>query len=385
MSDEFLTTKPVAKLVYDGGDSVIVPAEMGTPLPNQMQGSPLEQLCELAGRVCYDSLGQGRPSFNNFTDAGKLVQGYHAHIHEVRHFSVYRHAWIHLWLRSGSVDGHLVNLIANRPGVNVRWSQKTEQAGWTIKLSLNLEAVFSWQTVSERQFGRNSTYGLFSNGWLRGPLSLVAPNLVQFLHTSQADVLTPTVEFPSNTENQWISMYLSGSRGFSHEMVRHSYQCAPSQRSTRYCDEHESPWVHHPLVQQFLADKSMPREEQLNLMRTIDEAMTRARDAYEATNDVIYCYLETLGYDKASCRKQARGAARGYLGNALETAMIFSASVNQWKEIFRQRGGSAADAEIRCLAVAALKEAQKSRYGSEFSAYDIGEEKGLPFIKVPNA
>jgi len=377
MSDEFLITKPVAKLVYDGGERVRIPSEMGTPLPSQMQGSPLEQLCELAGRICYDSLGQGRPSFDNFTDAGKLVQGYHTHIHEVRHFSVYRHAWFHLAISGMALSD--LNTLSNRPGVRVLKIEKPMGGEMQAQLSLNLEAVFRWPSISERRNGVGTRFGTCGNGWLRGPLSRVAPNLVRFLQEGDVE-FSPALVDANSFEDRWVSMYLSGSRGFSHEMVRHSYQCAPSQRSTRYCDEHESAWVHHPLVQQFLADESVSSEEQLDLMRTIDEAVVRAREAYKATNDVIYRYLEKRGYDKASCRKQARGAARGYLGNALETAMIFSASVNQWKEILDQRGGAAADAEIRCLAVEALKQLKLSRYVGAFEGYAISEVKGLPCV-----
>jgi thymidylate synthase ThyX len=51
--------------------------------------------------------------------------------------------------------------------------------------------------------------------------------------------------------------------------------------------------------------------------------------------------------DKTAARKQARGAARGYLGNALASDMLFTTSVTGWKWILSQRKNKLADAEIR--------------------------------------
>jgi hypothetical protein len=48
-----------------------------------------------------------------------------------------------------------------------------------------------------------------------------------------------------------ITLYLYGSRGFTHEQVRHRF--AISQRSTRYVDEDGSPYIMHPLVAAYLA------------------------------------------------------------------------------------------------------------------------------------
>jgi thymidylate synthase ThyX len=55
------------------------------------------------------------------------------------------------------------------------------------------------------------------------------------------------------------------------------------------------------------------------------------------------------GIDKFTARKQARGAARGLLGNALNTELIFSASLSQWKWMFHLRAAAPADAEIRVV------------------------------------
>ena len=77
--------------------------------------------------------------------------------------------------------------------------------------------------------------------------------------------------------------------------------------------------------------------------------------------------------DNLSARKQARGAARGFLGNALQTELVFSASVQQWHWMLDQRASQWADAEIReiyaresATVIAALRESQ---YAEEFAAY----------------
>src|SRR5687768_11413069 len=91
-----------AEIVFDGRD-VTIPSYMGTPAPRQMEGTRCEQLGELSGRICYDSLGTGRPSFSvaaehnehhpkdNPFGTGKAIQGYHDHIIQVKNFSVYEH------------------------------------------------------------------------------------------------------------------------------------------------------------------------------------------------------------------------------------------------------------------------------------------------------
>jgi hypothetical protein len=63
-----------AALVWDGGSNVVIPQEMGVPRADQMQGTTMERLAELAGRVCYDSLGSGRPSFDQLCSCSTAQQ-----------------------------------------------------------------------------------------------------------------------------------------------------------------------------------------------------------------------------------------------------------------------------------------------------------------------
>jgi thymidylate synthase (FAD) len=147
----------------------------------------------------------------------------------------------------------------------------------------------------------------------------------------------------SVTEHATINFYLDNlSRGCTHELVRHRAGVAISQRSTRYVDESSSSYILHPLVNKYAP--SNPR-----LMEVGNVAMSSARTAYTVTVDVLQSCLIADGVDKITARKQARGAARGYLGNALCTSMVWSANIRALRGCLEQRANAAADAEIRVL------------------------------------
>jgi len=153
--------------------------------------------------------------------------------------------------------------------------------------------------------------------------------------------------------------------GNSHELVRHGDWTAISQRSTRYCEESESPWVLHPLVQEFLFNGQLAYDSRIDHL--IDTSRQLYRDLVNELVTFVTPRLKDDPYAKTSARKQARGAARGFLGNALETEIIFSASVSQLLHILRMRAANAADAEIRVMACMLLGALKSSRYASEFS------------------
>ncbi len=170
----------------------------------------------------------------------------------------------------------------------------------------------------------------------------------------------------------WVSLLLTGSRGFSHELVRHGDWTAISQRSTRYVDESESPWVTHPIESAYrgewakgVVERDLPMEELLGNIGCKGEHA--AQNTYKTAVSRLEPWLITRGVDKTTARKQARGAARGYLGNALYTEVVFSASCAQWLRMLKQRLNPAADAEIREVFAHALKELQRSQHGRFFS------------------
>lgn len=341
-----------AKLVYDGGDQVYIPEELGTPREDQMQGTPAEQLTEIAGRSCYDSLGKGRPSFSRVdldraTGTNKIIQGYHDHITEVGHGSVWEHFNFVVQFNQ-RLDDYLHEIVG-RPGV---WLEGRH------RLTVNLRTINDWDLFKPRLSIGISNYLRDS---LRRAGNKYAPNIVKAPSTSTT-TMSFTLPHPETDEEKWVSMFLGGSRGFSHEQVRHGDFSAISQRSTRYVDESETAWIEHPLIQQFKQehwgqDSSRPFEQ---------GPMSEARHSYQQTVKTLQNWLQRKGVNKLTARKQARGAARGYLGNALYTEMIFSASAAQWKRMLRQRATVHADAEIRGIYEQVLSELKHSRYGDCF-------------------
>lgn len=145
-------------------------------------------------------------------------------------------------------------------------------------------------------------------------------------------------------EHASISFFVSGiSRGCSHELVRHRAGIAISQRSTRYVDESESDWAWHPLINEFEHDHG-------GLALRLRALETEAKLLYGNVVEKLTTYLIEKGTDKLTARKQARGAARGVLGNALSTELVFTLNVRALRHFLEQRASPHADAEIRLLA-----------------------------------
>jgi thymidylate synthase (FAD) len=145
----------------------------------------------------------------------------------------------------------------------------------------------------------------------------------------------------SVTEHVTINFFITGvSRGLTHELVRHRHANI-SQRSTRYVDESESDWALHPLIDKY--------KEQLDAEGTLD-TIESARLAYRDIAATLEGCLVADGTDKSTARKQARGAARGLLGNALTSELVWSCNVRSLRNFLEQRASEFADAEIRLLA-----------------------------------
>ncbi len=316
-------------LVWDS-KRLTVPRRMGQANSDQLAGSDLDNLVELAGRVCYDSLGskRSRPS-----------SAYHGHIIEVGHGSVWEHA--NLTFRTDPLDpttrGQIALACANRPGLFLRASQ--EPASGSVRLTANLRTIrewFDWPTPSKVATDLGSQ--LQTLAMERAPLvcqGLQPPKVPHAVHLQLAP--------PETDEEIWLSLHIANvSRGFSHELVRHGDWTAISQRSTRFVNEAKSPWCWHPLQQKFLYDEP-------ELTDQVERVQESARLAYEEVVSRIQRGLEADGVGSFTARKQARGAARGLLGNALETQLIFSANLAQWKRMLRMRASAAADAEIRLV------------------------------------
>ena len=366
-----------AELVYDYSTNpgVIVPEAM-MPKANsldelsalikskgQLQGTHAEVLSEVASRVCYDSLGTGRDS-----------AGLHVHLKEVGHGSVYEHYNFTVTVQFSKLEmfSSMVSLLAsliNRPGVWVRLDEPRFQ----LRITLNLRSILEWDKVQlETDYPETKKllgYFLKTKGNQIAPQVISAPE-------KMICGMTGFIVEPESDEECWVTMYVSGSRGFSHEQIRHRFRTAISQRSTRYVNESGSPWVQHPLITKFIEEgldvpPRAPNGENLtiSLAQVASHVKTTARHGYGKAVEMLQAFMLSKGVDKLTARKQARGAARGFLGNALQTELIFSASVAQWKRILQQRLNAAADAEIREMAAKVLIALKGCRYKDRFSSF----------------
>lgn len=367
-----------ARLVWDGSSNVSIPFELGLPAAGQMEGTHTERLSELAGRTCYDSLGRGRSS-----------AAYHQHIKEVGHFSVYEHA--HMTVEINEPFDGTACVFLNRPGLWV------VLGAHSVRVTFNPRVILDWNAWSEAiqvndEICRPSSYniGKVLLYHAQKAYPMIAPPC-EWPKDHEAYIVTHSrVVEPQHDEERWVSMFVAGSRGFSHELVRHGDRTAISQRSTRFVDESESEWVMHPLLRAYVQCEDVPEHARAAVVRSVTEVEAPARSCYAHIVRQLEPWLVARGVDKTSARKQARGAARGYLGNALYTELIFSASVAQWKRMIRMRACAAADAEIREDFIKVLGELRQSRYRECFDGFKvspasdgIGETVAeLPGVKV---
>jgi thymidylate synthase (FAD) len=170
-------------------------------------------------------------------------------------------------------------------------------------------------------------------------------------------------------EHAQFSFLLRGvSRGLTHELVRHRVGVAISQRSTRYVDESESVVVKHPIFQEMRA--SLDEEDIAALDDIVYQCARNNRELYKLVDQQCYNFLTREGVDKPTAKKQARGAARLFLENGIETELVWSANVRTLRHVIELRGSKHADAEIQELAVKLL-EIMQSLCPAYFSDYKI--------------
>lgn len=164
------------------------------------------------------------------------------------------------------------------------------------------------------------------------------------------------VNHGSVMEHASLTFFLGNiSRGCTHELVRHRVGVAISQRSTRYVDENESEWAMHPLLQRYFEEADVARrapngeQTEITVKQGAHHVVATAQHEYVRVVEKLQSWLISQGTDKFTARKQARGAARGLLGNALCTEMVWTVNLRALRGIIDQRVKAAADAEIRIL------------------------------------
>lgn len=356
---------PDVCLVWDG-DSIAIPRACGRPRDDQLASTPLDNLVELCGRVSYDSLGRGRTS-----------QEYHAHIREVGHLSVQAHANRTFVCPSISEQGlgTAAMALACRPGVY--FSADYRGAGYyDLRVTLNARCVTEWDrwkplclTPNAEQIAMQWGRVIRRHFHAAMPLAVPAGRPQDEEHGDD-----PIPVLPKADHEVWASIYFGvGSRGQSHEMVRHAFQCAVSQRSSRYCDESESQWIPHPLL---LAHGGLDGE----FLACEDYCKAK----YDRIVNALVPWLKERGVDGTTARKQARGAARGILGNALETQLIFSANLRQWMWMLTLRAADPADAEIRAAFASHVFPLLRERWPERFKGWEMTRSSdGLTDAVIP--
>lgn len=175
-------------------------------------------------------------------------------------------------------------------------------------------------------------------------------------------------------EHAQFGFFITGvSRGLTHELVRHRIGVAISQRSTRYVDEDGSPWIMHPLLVQYL-----DTTDDDSLGTDWDHAVENCQHVYTKIVERLERFCIDKGLDKLTARKQARGAARGILGNALETELVWSANVRALRHVIAMRAADAADAEIRALGTALLPImlTEAPAFFNDFTTHDASDGLG---------
>ena len=139
------------------------------------------------------------------------------------------------------------------------------------------------------------------------------------------------------------------SRSMTHELVRHRAGFAYSQRSQRFVDEAQSPFVIPPAL---LEDRVGTSEAR----KILQDALDGASSAYAA---LVSKLEESIPADMFSHprdhRKAVRQAARAVLPNATETKIFVTANVRAWRHFIELRGADHADWEIRSVALMILE------------------------------
>jgi len=352
--------------VWDGVN-LRVPPVMGTPNDNQLQGTVQERLVELAGRTCYDSLGAER---------SRGSSEYHQHIIDVGHGSVLEHAnyTVAIQCPNTAAAQALALGCIGRPGVYPRllplaWNE--------LRVTLNLRSAVEWD--------RTGNSGLLVSQQLVHTLQAaitdgayqVAPQIAQAANLKPVRLspdYSARVVDAKHPEEHWVSMMIGCSRGTSHALVRHGDYTAISQRSTLFITEDEAPWVEHPALTALKHGTSTkhPRASQAATALRMAHSVTQAsQESYRRIAGELQVHFEENKVNKLQARKQARGAARGYLGNALYTRLVFSANLPQWKRMIFARCSEHDDAEIRVLFARALLALKIGIHGEYFGGMQL--------------
>ncbi len=330
--------------------------ELGVPGNHKFTSTAMDNLCELAGRVCYDSIDSTK---------GKPSKDYHAHIREVKHDSIYGHAVLPVYIESESDKYIFATLcvLSSRPGITI-----TEINDHGVHATVNLRSVLQWHGAissgeGKWQHGPELNIKRNKDFWGFQEIDIARHNIINDLiilfkaycplaceHLAATTPksynvafdngihLSPRVELcRPDDKTRWISVYINGvSRDMLQELVRHHYQTGISVRSTRYCDESDSKYITHPALAPYPEAEVIANKSAEDSRRHYKEVFDKLKEAKVPL-------------------KTARGAARSVLPGGTETQMVYTASLQQWRWILSMRDHPAADKEIADFAIEARK------------------------------
>jgi thymidylate synthase (FAD) len=147
-------------------------------------------------------------------------------------------------------------------------------------------------------------------------------------------------------EHAYATLRISGvSRAFTHQLVRHRL-CSYTQQSQRYVNESNFGYVMPPLIE------GNPEAHSV-FTKFMDEAKR------------VYLELQRLGIRNED--------ARFVLPNAVETQIVVTANLREWRHIIELRGTLQAQWEIREVAIEILR-ILKEHAPTIFEDMEIDEE-----------
>jgi thymidylate synthase (FAD) len=156
-------------------------------------------------------------------------------------------------------------------------------------------------------------------------------------------------EHYSVLEHAYASFRISGvSRAFTHQLVRHRL-CSYTQQSQRYVDESNF---------NYIEPKSIKNNPKAHLLFT--KFMEDAKN--------IYSELQKLGIKNEN--------ARFVLPNAVESQIVVTANLREWRHIIELRGSPDAQWEIRKVAIEILR-ILKKHAPTVFEDFEIDEENEI--------
>lgn len=248
------------------------------------------------------------------------------------------------------------------PSLIMPGEQPQSQIKFDLRITANMRAIREWF-----EFPMFNAWGELLGKTLQNLAKEKAPLIFADIPFHAVGENECKVVMPEIEQEMWVSIFFTNvSRGFSHELVRHKFFTAVSQRSTRYVDENESSWAYHPLIKNYLNSGCCGDNKVDQLLSKIKCVEFEAKEAYAEIVKYLQERMIKNGIDKFTARKQARGAARGFLGNALMTELIFSANIHQWKWMIKMRASRHADAEIR-LVFNEVYELLNARFPNQFN------------------